>query len=90
MKSSYLNNIVQIMNDLGGKATYAELYDEYEKLTGEELTASKKATIRKTIEDYSSDSKNFKGKEDLFYSVHGMGRGTWGLRNINDPFDWRV
>lgn len=39
-----------------------------------------KAGIRKNIEDHSSDSMNYKGKEDIFYSVGGIGSGEWGLR----------
>lgn len=72
--------IIQAMRNLGGTATYSQLYKEYEIVSGKVLTPGKKAGIRKSIEDHSSDSLNFKGKNDLFYSVHGIGSGTWGLR----------
>ena len=72
--------IVQTMRNLGGTATYSQLYKEYEIVSGIVLTPGKKAGIRKSIEDRSSDSLNFKGKNDLFYSVHGIGSGAWGLR----------
>ena len=75
-----LEYIVQAIKNLGGKATYSQLYEEYEKISGIILTPGKKAGIRKNIEDHSSDSMNYKGKEDLFYSVDGIGNGTWGLR----------
>lgn len=75
-----LEYIVQAMKNLGGKATYSQLYEEYENVSGIILTPGKKAGIRKNIEDHSSDSMNYKGKEDLFYSVYGVGNGTWGLR----------
>lgn len=75
-----LEYIVQAMKNLGGKATYSQLYEEYENVSGVILTPGKKAGIRKNIEDHSSDSMNYKGKEDLFYSVYGVGNGTWGLR----------
>ena len=32
----------------------------------------------------SSDSTVFDGKDDLFYSVDGIGNGHWGLRSINN------
>lgn len=75
-----LEALLQAMKNLGGKATYSQLYEEYESITGTVLTPGKKAGIRKNIEDHSSDSMNYKGKEDLFYSVDGIGNGTWGLR----------
>ncbi len=75
-----LEFIIQALKNLGGKASYCDIYIEYENLTGTVLTPSKKAGIRKTIEDHSSDSLNFKDKGDYFYSVHGIGSGTWGLR----------
>ena len=75
-----LEYIVQALKNLGGKATYSQLYEEYENVSGIILTPGKKAGIRKNIEDHSSDSMNYKGKEDLFYSVYGVGNGTWGLR----------
>lgn len=75
-----LEYLVQALKDLGGKASYSDIYHRYEFLTGTILTPGQKAGIRKNIEDHSSDSKNFKGKKDLFYSVDGIGNGIWGLR----------
>lgn len=75
-----LEYIMLAMKNLGGKATYSQLYEEYKKVSCINLTAGRKAGIRKNIEDHSSDSMNYKGKEDLFYSVDGIGNGTWGLR----------
>lgn len=75
-----LEIIVLAIRNLGGKATYSQIYEEFERISGIILTQSRKAGIRKNIEDHSSDSMNYKGKEDLFYSVYGLGNGTWGLR----------
>ena len=36
--------------------------------------------VRGIIEDNSSESLKFKGK-DLFYSANGLGNGVWGLRS---------
>ena len=58
--------IVLALTNLGGSAKYPEIYKEYEKITRLPLTAGKKAGIRKTVEDHSSDSDNYKGKRDLF------------------------
>ena len=42
--------------------------------------ASFTAGVRRYIEECSSDSDVFGGKEDLFYSVLGKGKGLWGIR----------
>ena len=75
-----LEGIIKSLHNLGGKGYYQDIYDEYEKVTGIDLTTSKKAGIRACIERHSSDSKVFKGKNDLFYSIDGIGKGYWGLR----------
>ena len=75
-----LECIVQALRNLGGKGSLDEIYAEFESVSGTVLTSTRKAGIRKNIEDHSSDSLNYKGREDLFYSVYGLGKGTWGLR----------
>jgi hypothetical protein len=39
------------------------------------------ATIRRTLEDHSSESNNYKGRDDLFFMPEGKGSGVWALRN---------
>lgn len=78
----WLDIIVHIMEDIGGLAKYEDLYAKIEATYPSRLTSAWKATVRRTIEDHSSDSNNFRGK-DVFYSVGGLGSGTWGLRNFN-------
>ena len=51
-------------------------------MIGHELSDGMKAGIRKCIEDHSSDSRNYKGKQDIFYSIHGKGQGAWGIRKV--------
>lgn len=75
-----LECIVQVLRNLGGKGSYSEIYTEFERVSGTILTPGRKAGIRKNIEDHSSDSMNYKGRKDLFYSVYGLGNGIWGLR----------
>lgn len=61
---------------------YSDLRDEFVERYKNE--SSFESTIRSTLEQYSSDSDNFKGKEDLFYSVLGKGKGVWGLREKDE------
>ncbi len=90
MAVTVLDNIIQAMKNIGGKGSYSEIYTAYEELTGQILTDGKKAGIRKIIEDYSSDSDNYKGKEDIFYSVAGKGKGVWGLRGYNGKAEMTI
>ena len=69
--------IIKAIQNLGGVASYSQIYDEYEKITGALMTVGRKAGIRKTIEQNSSDSAVFTGK-NIFYTLQ-KGSGTWGL-----------
>lgn len=78
----WIDYVVLAMQNLGGEASYNQLYAEIEKLREGNLAKTWKATVRKTVEDYSSDSGNRnRNKSDLFYSVNGIGGGRWALRN---------
>ncbi len=76
-----LEYIIQALNNLGGKAHYSDLYDEFERISGRRVDRIMKASIRSAIQRYSSDSTQFAGKQDIFYSVNGISNGTWGLRS---------
>lgn len=73
-------DIVTALENLGGSASYDDLYSEIEKLRAT-LPDSWKAIVRRRVQDLSSDSAGFKGGEDLFFSVEGLGAGVWGLRS---------
>lgn len=72
--------IIKALEELGGRASYSEIYTKIEEISGVTLSYGQKAGIRKNIEIHSSDSLNYTGKEDLFYSVYGIGNGVWGLK----------
>lgn len=76
----WIDDIVAAMQNLGGYAPYADLYEEVKRIRTARLPRSWQAIIRNQVESFSSDSDNFRG-EDLFYSVDGIGGGVWGLRN---------
>ncbi|MGN9811130.1 HNH endonuclease [Micromonospora sp. BQ11] len=77
-------DIVSALTKLGGTGTYAEIYDAVESLRAD-LPSSWKDIIRRQIQDRSSDSAGFKRVADLFFSVEGLGRGVWGLRQLVQP-----
>jgi len=76
----WIEEIVKAIEELGGEANYPEIYGWFEKNTERELPPSWKAIIRRNIEENSSDSTAFLGKNNLFYSVGGLGSGKWGLK----------
>lgn len=71
---------IEALKQLGGHAYLRDIYKAFERLSGDTpLPANYKATIRATLERNSKDSAVYDGKENLFYSVDGIGNGHWGL-----------
>ncbi len=80
-ENTWLADLVKVYELLGGEARYSDVYEEARKIRlarGASWTKEAKASIRRTVEDHSEDSKNYRGK-DVFYSVKGLGKGVWGL-----------
>ena len=78
--ASWRDDIVAALSALGGIGEYQEIYAEVAARRSE-LSPAWQATVRRVIETASSDSANYQsGAPDLFHSVHGLGRGVWGLR----------
>ncbi len=80
---TYKETIMKALGVLGGHAYLSDIYTTFLNIYEGDLPKSWKANIRAIIEDNSSDSIRYKGNEDLFYSVDGVGKGHWGLRNFN-------
>ena len=83
-EGTWLDSIIKAMTELGGKARYEDLYPQVlrvRKREGLELNDSYQATIRRTIEAASSDSKVWHKRPgpDIFRQ---LGTGYWGLRNM--------
>ncbi|MEM1042624.1 MAG: HNH endonuclease [Bacteroidota bacterium] len=77
----WIDDIVTAMQNLGGQAAYAALYEEVARVRGLPLPKTWRAIVRNQVESYSSDSENYRdSREDLFYSVGGLGSGAWALR----------
>ena len=81
---TYKEQIIQSLEQLNGHGYLSDIYRVFEELYTDSLPKSWKANIRATLEDFSSDSNRYKGKQDLFYMVEGRGNGHWGLRNYNE------
>lgn len=74
------DDIVAALNNLGGVASYDNLYAEIERIRSD-LPPTWKSVVRRRIQDLSSDSAGYKQGADLFFSVEGLGAGVWGLRS---------
>jgi predicted HNH restriction endonuclease len=79
--ASWVEDIVAALTALGGTGSYNDIYTEVERIH-QDLPRSWKEIIRSRIEQRSSDSAAFQGREDLFFSVEGLGHGVWGLREM--------
>lgn len=77
---TWSEDIEQALSKLGGIAPLSDIYTEVKKLRSPPHPKSFEETIRGAIERNSSDSKAFSSGNDLFFSVHGLGAGIWGLR----------
>lgn len=75
--------VIEALTYYGGHAYYKDIYKFVETYYSQKLSKNWQAVIRATIEKSSSDSTVYDGKEDLFYSVTGLGKGHWGLRNLS-------
>lgn len=81
-KIRWVDDIREALLILGGEASLFEIYKTVERIrreAGRSLTKTWEATVRRTLEDHSSDSQNYRAA-DLFYMPHGKGAGIWALR----------
>lgn len=81
--ATWTEDIASALKNLGGIAPLSDIYKEVKNIRHGPHPGSIKATIRGAIERNSSDSKAHSGKNDLFFSVSGLGAGIWGLRSAS-------
>ncbi|MBV1917557.1 MAG: hypothetical protein KUG65_05795 [Sphingomonadaceae bacterium] len=80
---TWATDLAESLEELGGTAKLQEIYDvvrRIRKAAGRSLPPSLKATVRRTLENHSSDSENYTGGADLFAMPDGKGAGVWSLR----------
>jgi HNH endonuclease len=79
--ATWTEDITHALEQLGGIAPLSEIYERVAAIRQKPHPADLGATVRGAIERNSSDSTVFSGK-NLFFSVHGIGGGVWGLRSF--------
>ncbi|TES82867.1 HNH endonuclease [Burkholderia cepacia] len=82
--ATWSEDIALALEQLGGIAPLAEIYEQVATIRPKPHPADLGASVRGAIERNSSDSTVFSGN-DLFFSVHGIGGGVWGLRSFEKP-----
>lgn len=79
---TWKDDVRSALQRLGGRAPLSRIYEEVAMVrsaAGRSIPPSLEATVRRTLEDHSSDSENYRG-QDLFCMPEGKGAGVWGLR----------
>lgn len=85
---TYKEGIIEALKKLGGHAYLRDIYHVFEQISGDmDLPPNYKSVIRATLERNSADSIAFDGRENLFYSVDGLGNGHWGLLEAKDTLE---
>ncbi|MED5545158.1 MAG: hypothetical protein VYD90_07895 [Pseudomonadota bacterium] len=80
---TWATDLAEVLEELGGKAPLQDIYDavrKKRKIAGRSIPPSLTATVRRTLENHSSDSHNYTGGADLFAMPEGKGAGIWSLR----------
>lgn len=80
---TYKETIVKALEMLGGHAYYKDIYDKFSQIYEGNLSKTWKKSIQSVIERHSSHSSVYKGGDDLFEPIDGIGQGHWGLKNFN-------
>lgn len=76
----WINDVITALLLLGGEGSLPDIYRSVASIRDVSLKKNWKASVRRTIEQHSSDSDAFTGQADLFYSARGIGNGRWGFR----------
>lgn len=79
--ATWVEDITTALNNLSGIAPLSSIYAEVKRIRPLPHPVAIEATIRGAIERNSADSQAHLGGKDLFFSVHGLGAGIWGLRS---------
>lgn len=78
--ATWVEDVRQAFIELGGRAHLSEVYEKVKTIRKQKLPNSIKSIVRRSIEEWSSDSEAFIGKKDYYRSVGEKGNGIWELR----------
>ncbi len=84
---SYLSEIVSALSELGGMGSLREITERIKNrglLASIHSNKNWRNNVRAVIQRHCSQTQSYRGAEDLFYSVYGLGEGYWGLRSMQN------
>ncbi|HEV7378029.1 MAG TPA: hypothetical protein VGN95_25335 [Pyrinomonadaceae bacterium] len=82
LRRSWKDEVVNTLTALGGRASLQEIYDYIENNTSRKLPSTWDSAVRKTLQEYSSDTDAYKeSREDLFKHLE---KGVWALRILDE------
>lgn len=81
--TKWLKELLQAFKHYNNTATLKQIYEYMHKFDFSEYEDSNifDSQIRRLIYSHSSDCEIYNGKEDLFFSENGKGKGIWTLRS---------
>lgn len=83
----WLEEVIDALTELGGTGTLKDISERVYERGVMDFNSNPyyKDRIRGTIYNHSSSGTYYKGEiggeKDVFFSVNGIGKGVWGLRN---------
>ena len=80
---TWKEDVIAAVESIGGKGHYSKIYEAVQQVRGTNLPKRWQAIVRRTIETNSADSEAYDGKNNLFYTVEGIGKGVWGLHDYD-------
>lgn len=81
-KITYISEIKAALEQLRGSGSLKEINKVIEmrdKLPSIRTNANWEKNVSAEIQRHCKETKSYKGQENLFYSVYGIGEGYWGL-----------
>ncbi len=82
---TWKNDVLEAMKRLDKESSLQEIYDQIPSIRPN-LGSNWKARVRATLEENSSESEAWLGKDDLFFMVE-KGSGIWSLKESNKNKD---
>lgn len=85
MEITYLSEIINALGALDGCGSLREINYYIESnniLPAIKSNRNWKDNVRATIQRHCSETKSYRGADDIFYSVYGLGEGYWGLKSM--------
>ena len=93
LDTSYLAEIIRALKQLGGAGSLKEINSVIKQNGTMPYIKSNhnwERNVSATIQRHCKSTRSYKGAEDIFYSVYGLGEGFWGLREQKESISISV